>query len=110
MGKFASTVTASHFNSISTMLSNLQELDKSDANGIILQYELKIKQKNSSKINTTDREYSIIISQLGCEISLIASNSVGSSPEGTLIVPNTWETGKLCFMKLVSCEHWPALL
>lgn len=69
-----------------------KELDKSDANGIILQYELKIKQKNSSKINTTDREYSIIISQLGCEISLIASNSVGSSPEGTLIVPNTWET------------------
>ncbi|XP_078253131.1 interleukin-6 receptor subunit beta-like [Rhinoraja longicauda] len=69
-----------------------KELDKSDTNGIILGYQLKIKQKKSLKINTTDLEYSINLLQLGCEISLIASNSVGSSPEETLIVLNTWET------------------
>ncbi|XP_051866524.1 interleukin-6 receptor subunit beta [Pristis pectinata] len=69
-----------------------KELDKSDANGIILRYQLKIMQKNSLKIqtiNTKDLEYSTTLSQSRYEISVIAINSAGNSPKGILIVPAT---------------------
>ncbi|XP_069780514.1 interleukin-6 receptor subunit beta isoform X2 [Narcine bancroftii] len=72
-----------------------KELDKLDARGIILGYQLKIIQKNSLKIqtiNTKNREYSITLSQIRCEILLIANNSAGSSPKETLIIPATWES------------------
>ncbi|XP_072920556.1 interleukin-6 receptor subunit beta-like [Hemitrygon akajei] len=72
-----------------------KELDKSDANGVILGYQLKIMQKDSSKVhivNTKDLEYKTILSQSGYEISLIANNSAGSSPMSVLIVPDTRES------------------
>ncbi|XP_062899018.1 interleukin-6 receptor subunit beta-like isoform X2 [Mobula hypostoma] len=71
-----------------------KELDKSDANGIILGYQLKIMQKDSLKVqivNTKDLEYSTTLSQSGYEISLIANNSAGASPMSILIVPDTRE-------------------
>ncbi|XP_067842232.1 interleukin-6 receptor subunit beta isoform X2 [Heptranchias perlo] len=72
-----------------------KELDKSDANGIILGYQMTIKEKNSLKIQRIaikDLEYNITLSQAEYEITLIASNSVGNSSNETLIVPATWKS------------------
>ncbi|XP_067889406.1 interleukin-6 receptor subunit beta isoform X2 [Heterodontus francisci] len=72
-----------------------KKLDKSDANGIIMRYQMTIKEKNSMKIQrieTEDLEYNITLSQAEYEFTLIASNSAGDSPNEILILPATRES------------------
>ncbi|XP_067842200.1 interleukin-6 receptor subunit beta-like isoform X2 [Heptranchias perlo] len=67
-----------------------KELNKSDANGIILGYRMQIKERKSQSvtwINSTDLEYSLILSGEAYTITITAYNSVGNSPESTLTVP-----------------------
>ncbi|XP_078405722.1 interleukin-6 receptor subunit beta isoform X2 [Cetorhinus maximus] len=67
-----------------------KELAKSDANGIILKYQITITEKRSMKIKrieTKKLEYSIALSNEEYEIRLNASNSAGDSPNEILILP-----------------------
>ncbi|XP_038646865.1 interleukin-6 receptor subunit beta-like [Scyliorhinus canicula] len=67
-----------------------KELSTSDANGIILGYQLQIKERKSQAvawINSTDLEYSRVLSGESYIITIAAYNSVGNSPESQLIVP-----------------------
>ncbi|GCC26715.1 interleukin-6 receptor subunit beta-like [Chiloscyllium punctatum] len=68
-----------------------KELSKSEAKGIIKGYQLKIKEKKSQAvmcINSTNLEYSLILSGESYVISITAYNSVGNSPESVLLVPS----------------------
>ncbi|XP_078078679.1 interleukin-6 receptor subunit beta-like [Mustelus asterias] len=67
-----------------------KELSPSDANGIILGYQLQIRERKSQTvawINSTDLKYSLVLSGESYKIAITAYNSVGNSPESTLIVP-----------------------
>ncbi|XP_078075094.1 interleukin-6 receptor subunit beta isoform X2 [Mustelus asterias] len=69
-----------------------KELDKSDANGIILKYQMSIKGKNFMEFvsfGTEKLEYNLILSNEEYEIRLNASNSAGDSPNEILVLPAT---------------------
>ncbi|XP_072353109.1 interleukin-6 receptor subunit beta-like isoform X1 [Scyliorhinus torazame] len=69
-----------------------KELDKSDANGIILKYQMTIKGKTFMKTESFGAEkleYDLTLSNEEYEIRLNASNSAGDSPDAILIQPST---------------------
>ncbi|XP_048393801.1 interleukin-6 receptor subunit beta [Stegostoma tigrinum] len=75
-----------------------KELEKSDANGIIVKYKMTIKKKSSTnikKIETKKLEYNITLSDGEYEITLGASNSAGDSPNEILILPAVTESAFL---------------
>ncbi|XP_048448515.1 interleukin-6 receptor subunit beta-like, partial [Rhincodon typus] len=68
-----------------------KEPSKSEANGVIKGYQLKIKERKSQAvmcINSTNLEYSLILSGESYTIAITAYNSVGNSPASVLIVPS----------------------
>ncbi|XP_043544832.1 interleukin-6 receptor subunit beta-like isoform X1 [Chiloscyllium plagiosum] len=74
-----------------------KELEKSDANGVILKYKMIIKKSsmNTKTIETTKLGWNITVSDGEYEVTLSASNSAGDSPTEILILPAVTESAFL---------------
>ncbi|NWI96644.1 IL6RB protein, partial [Pitta sordida] len=69
-----------------------QALKPSEANGVILQYELTVRNKSSlsgpvEKYNVTSTNLTLQLSNGTYEVTVIARNSVGASPPSVLLIP-----------------------
>lgn len=76
-----------------------QALKPYEANGVILQYELTVRDKSSisspvKKYNVTSTNYTLQLREGTYEVTLIARNSVGPSPPSVLLIPASNSKGE----------------